>query len=153
MTDYNLEISGRRKIIGRREYIRLMELGEITVEAKIDTGAYRTVIHCLSCKEVEVDGEDFLEAVFDLDGSGGKSFLFKKYYQKEVRSSFGDSELRYCIRTTIKMGRKLIHSEVSLTDRSEMKFQVLIGRKTLLRRFIVDVTEKHLLKHPRKSQS
>ena len=73
-------------------------------------------------------------------------YYFDDFVQRQVRSSFGETELRYCIRTWIKLGRKKIRSEVSLTDRSDMRYQVLIGRKTLNKRFTVDVSKKYLLK-------
>ncbi|MFM7727176.1 MAG: RimK/LysX family protein, partial [Flavobacteriales bacterium] len=64
------------------------------------------------------------------------------FFSKEFKSSFGEKEKRFCVKTTIKIGKKKIKSSVSLTDRSDMKFQVLIGRKTLLRKFVVDVSKK-----------
>lgn len=133
------------QIIGRLEKIALPDLGGFIVEAKIDTGAYRTAIHCESCREIEADGLTQLEAVFNLDGNGNKTIIFKDFSQREVKNSFGQSETRYSIKTKIRIGGRDIRSDVTLTDRSEMKYQVLIGRKTLLRKFLVDVNQTHLL--------
>ncbi|MEZ4800747.1 MAG: RimK/LysX family protein [Flavobacteriales bacterium] len=135
------------QIIGRRERITLPDLGNVHVEAKIDTGAFRTAIHCESCREVQVDGLTQLEAVFNLDGNGNRTFHFANYTQREVKNSFGQSEVRYSVKIKIKIGGRDIRSDVTLTDRSEMKYQVLIGRKTLLKKFLVDVNQVHLLGH------
>ena len=118
------------------------ELDTLNVDAKVDTGAFRTVLHCDRFEEVETPSGKQLLAVFDLDGKGPKTFYFTNYFLKEFKSSFGEKERRYCIKTTIRIGRKKIKSSVSLTNRSDMKFQVLIGRKTLLRKFVVDVSRK-----------
>ena len=134
------------KTIGRREFVALTDLGVKHIEAKVDTGAFRTALHCLSCRVVDEGTQPVLEAVFDLDGTGARTHYFDDFVQRQVRSSFGETELRYCIRTWIKLGRKKIRSEVSLTDRSDMRYQVLIGRKTLNKRFTVDVSKKYLLK-------
>lgn len=134
------------KTIGRREFVALPDLSAVHIEAKVDTGAFRTALHCLSCRVLDEGTKPVLEAVFDLDGQGAKTHYFDDFVQRQVRSSFGETEMRYCIRTWIKMGRKKIRSEVSLTDRSDMRYQVLIGRKTLNRRFTVDVSRKYLLK-------
>jgi hypothetical protein len=138
--------------IGRKEWIALPELGNARVEAKIDTGAYRTAIHCISCREVEANGKTVLEAQFMLDGSTQYIHHFTQYRQRSVRSSFGDEEQRYCVHTTLRIGRSRIRSEVSLSDRSDMKCQVLIGRKTLFRKFVVDVSRAYL-QHLRKPKS
>jgi hypothetical protein len=137
------------KTIGRREFVQLPLLCSAPIEAKVDTGAFRTVLHCLSCRTIDEGDKQILEAVFDLDGSGAKTYYFDHFVQRQVRSSFGEVEMRYCIRTVIKIGRLRIRTEVSLTDRSDMRYQVLIGRKTLNKKFKVDVSRLNTLgKHP-----
>ncbi len=131
----------KMRTIGRREYVDLPLLGANHIEAKVDTGAFRTALHCLSTEVIEKNGMMQLQAVFDLDGLGSKTFFFDKFVQRQVRSSFGEVEMRYCIHTIVKIGRHRIKSEVSLTDRSDMRYQVLIGRKTLYKKFKVDVSK------------
>jgi hypothetical protein len=134
------------QIIGRREKIDLPDLGVCDVVSKIDTGAFRTALHCEACRVVRnAAGDEILETIFDLDGKGEKVFQFKKFTIREVKSSFGQSETRYCIKTKLRIGGRDIRSEVTLTDRSGMKYQVLIGRKTLLKKFLVDVNQVFLL--------
>jgi hypothetical protein len=130
--------------IGRHVYIDLPDLGFTGVEAKVDTGAFRTVIHCDAWREVSTGDQKLLEATFNLDGSGPKTVVFDDYFERDFKSSFGETERRYCVHTTIKIGRKKIRSSVSLSNRSDMKFQVLVGRKTLLRKFLVDVSKKFI---------
>jgi hypothetical protein len=134
--------TGKLKVIGRHVRVDFPELDTLNVDAKVDTGAFRTVLHCDRFEEIETPQGKQLMAVFDLDGRGPKVFYFKNYFLKEFKSSFGEKERRYCIKTTIRIGRKKIKSSVSLTNRRDMKFQVLIGRKTLLRKFVVDVSRK-----------
>ena len=134
--------TGKLKVIGRHVRVDFPDLDTLNVDAKVDTGAFRTVLHCDRFEEVETPQGKQLLAVFDLDGKGPKTFHFSNYFLKEFKSSFGEKERRYCIKTTIRIGRKKIKSSVSLTNRRDMKFQVLIGRKTLLRKFLVDVSRK-----------
>ena len=128
--------------IGRHVRVSFPDLGFSHVDAKVDTGAFRTVLHCERCEEIETADGKMLEADFKLEGSEVKRLYFSNYFSREFKSSFGEKEKRFCVQTTIKIGKKKIKSSVSLTDRSDMKFQVLIGRKTLLRRFLVDVSRK-----------
>ena len=129
-------------VIGRHVRVSFPDLGFSNVDAKVDTGAFRTVIHCERCEEIQTDTGKVLEADFMLEGTEMKRLRFNQYFSKEFKSSFGEKEKRFCVKTTIRIGRKKIKSSVSLTDRSDMKFQVLIGRKTLLRKFVVDVSKK-----------
>ena len=63
-----------------------------------------------------------------------------EYSQKEIKNSFGESEKRYIIKTTIRIGKKRIKSVISLTDRGTMRYPVLIGRKLIKNKFAVDVS-------------
>jgi hypothetical protein len=145
MTAHRIKPPRKLRTIGRREFLLLPEICAAHVEAKVDTGAFRTVLHCLSCRLIDEGDHQILEAIFDLDGSGAKTFYFDKFVQRQVRSSFGEVEMRFCIRTIIKIGRFRIRTEVSLTDRSDMRYQVLIGRKTLNKKFKVDVSRLNTL--------
>ena len=65
---------------------------------------------------------------------------------REVKSSNGLTESRYFVRARIQLNHRIIDTELSLTDRSEMKFPVLLGRKFLMNRFLVDVAKVHTSK-------
>lgn len=132
-----------KQLIGRREVIAFPELGLYEITAKVDTGAYTTALHCHDIREK--NGELFFKL---LDPShpyyNPKEYKFSEFTQKEIKNSFGEVEKRYIIKTIIKIGRKRIKSVISLTDRGNMRYPVLIGRKLLKNRFIVDVA---LLNH------
>lgn len=129
--------------IGRREFVDLPELDAFGIEAKVDTGAFRTAVHCERCAETARDGRTVLEAVVNLDGTGERSFFFDKYTLRTIKNSFGQTERRYCVKLLIRIGRKKIRSDVSFSDRSGMKYPVLIGRKTIGHKFLVDVSRVH----------
>jgi len=129
--------------LGRSDRVDLPGLGLENIHAKIDTGAYTCSLHC-SSNEV-VDG--ILEFVL-LDDEHpeftGRKYFFKKFDQREVKNSFGEAELRYVIKTKIKIFDRLIRAEFSLSNRGNLKFPVLLGRKILRNRFLIDVTKKDL---------
>jgi hypothetical protein len=127
-----------KQLIGRREMITFPELGLFNITAKVDTGAYTTALHCHDIHEKE--GVLYFKL---LDPShpeyNRQEQKCTEYSQKEIKNSFGEVEKRYIIKTTIKIGRKRIKSVISLTDRGNMRYPVLIGRKLLKNRYIVDV--------------
>lgn len=126
-------------IIGRREEIDFPELGLYGITAKIDTGAYTTALHCHDIQEKK--GVLHFKL---LDPShpeyNEQDQKFTEYSQKEIKNSFGEIEKRYIIKTIIRMGEKRIKAVISLSDRGKMRYPVLIGRKLLKNRFIVDVS-------------
>ncbi|NEM99393.1 ATP-dependent zinc protease family protein [Pontibacter burrus] len=137
-----------KKVIGRREMVALPELDIEEIEAKIDTGAYTSAIHCSDIhEETGADGRKLI-CVDLLDPShpqyNHKKLRFAEYDLREIKSSFGEVQERYVIRTTIKLFDEVIEAEFSLSDRSDMKYPVLIGRKLLKSRFIVDVSRKNV---------
>lgn len=126
-------------IIGRRELISFPELGLHGITAKVDTGAYTTALHCHDIREE--NGVLYFKLLDPTHPEYTKQdHKFTDYFQKEIKNSFGETEKRYMIKTVIKIGRKRIKSVISLTDRGTMRYPVLIGRKLLKNRFIVDVS-------------
>ena len=130
--------------VGRREIVDFPQLGLSGIEAKIDTGAYTSSLHCNNVKEIEKEGDLYVS--FSLTGPGYESFnrksvLWPVYKQKRIKNSFGHSEKRYVIKTKIMIYDMLLPIELTLADRSLMEYPVLLGRKILKKGFIVDVTK------------
>lgn len=133
-----------RSTIGRLEHIALPGLRVSRVEAKIDTGAYRSALHYQRLRIRTVDGVKQLHVTFQMGGRR-TTRTFKTYKRVTVKSSNGESSRRYLISTQVRLGEHSVRTQFTLFDRSDMKFQVLIGRKFLRGRFLVDVSAKHLL--------
>jgi hypothetical protein len=125
--------------IGRRETIDFPELGLYGIIAKVDTGAYTTALHCHDIREEK--GVLYFKLLDPTHPDyNQQEQKFSDYFQKEIKNSFGEVEKRFMIKTTVKIGSKRIKSVISLTDRGTMRYPVLIGRKLLKNRFIVDVS-------------
>ncbi len=134
-----------KPIIGRFERINFIELDLIDIEAKIDTGAYSSSIHCHDIWEDETTKTLHFKL---LDPShpdyNEKDIQFKNYTKTVVKSSTGIKESRFKINTDIQVGKKVYATNFTLTDRSNMRFPVLLGR-VILKKFLVDASKKYLL--------
>jgi|SRR6185312_4596439 len=132
-----------KEIIGRKALVDLPRLGFIGISAKIDTGAYYCTLHCHHIEIKNIEGIEKLCFKL-LDPTHPeyreKEIRFKNYTRKIIRNSFGDSEERYIIRTAIRIHGRRIKTFVTLTDRGNMKYPMLIGRKLLKNKFLVDVS-------------
>ncbi len=143
------------KTIGRKEKITLPELGLNLVWAKIDTGAYTSSLHAEEIREEDVCGEKVLKFQILMPNHQkftGKTLIFDKYREKKVKNSFGQVEVRYLIETKLQLAGETFRVEFTLTDRSSMKNSILLGRKILIRRFLVDVSQVNLGKSYRKKK-
>ncbi|MBL7874724.1 MAG: ATP-dependent zinc protease [Cyclobacteriaceae bacterium] len=130
-------------LLGRSDRVDLPGLGLTDIHAKIDTGAYNCSLHC-SRAEI-VDGKlEFVLLDEEHPEFTGMKFTFKKFDRREIKNSFGEAELRYVIKTSIKIYDHVIKAEFSLSNRGNLRFPVLLGRKILRKRFLIDVTKKDL---------
>ncbi|MEO9804760.1 MAG: RimK/LysX family protein [Reichenbachiella sp.] len=130
--------------IGRIDRIDLPEFGLENIEAKIDTGANRSSIHCSNIEHKMIDNEDCILFKIPLVSKGNDVFHSNEFFKKKIKSSSGHVENRYVIKTTIILFGKRIKTSFSLTDRTEMKYPILLGRKLLRSRYLVDVEQENL---------
>lgn len=131
------------QILGRSDRVDLPKLGLFDIHAKVDTGAYTCSLHCST---VEVVNGRLFFVLLDEEHPEftGMKFSFKKFDRREIKNSFGEAEMRYVIKTTIRIHGRLIRAEFSLSNRGSLKFPILLGRKILRNRFLIDVTKKDL---------
>ena len=131
-----------QKIIGRKEKVSLPALGLKLVWAKVDTGAYTSSIHAENLEVIEINGKRVLQFQPLLPGHKsytGEVVTFEPFREKKVKNSFGHAEVRYLIETTFELADEVYSAEFTLSDRSSMRNAILLGRKILRNRFLVDV--------------
>ncbi len=134
-------------IIGRRDIVDFPKLSLLGIEAKVDTGAYTSSFHCHHVEEVIINNTKTLRCFF-LDPShpeyNDKEVHFTDYTTKKVKSSNGVTELRYKVKSEIVIFNQTLPIELTLTERSNMRYSVLLGRKFLRGHFVVDSERVHL---------
>ncbi len=111
------------------------ELGDdIEILAKVDTGAYTGGLHVENIEEK--NGTLTFQPVSEL----APVFSTKHYRKKWVKPSTGEKQTRYVVGIPVRIEGVNSEIEVTLTDRSEMKYELLLGRKNLKHKFLVDVS-------------
>lgn len=120
-----------QKIIGCIETVSFPELGIFDVLAKIDTGAFSGALHCTNIRVVRrgLDKKRILK--FSPLNSTHIPHEASVFDVKYVRSSTGHRIKRYIITTTMIMNGEDYKLTIGLSDRSDMKREVLIGRRFL----------------------
>ena len=125
--------------IGWRELVHLPELGLHSVPAKIDPGARTSSLHGTVLAEFERDGEKYVRFAVDFERQHVRQVCEAVHVDiRGITSSNGETQRRYVIKTPLKIGDVEFRAELSLADRRDMRFPMLIGRSSLRRRFVVD---------------
>ncbi|SHJ28940.1 Uncharacterized conserved protein [Rubritalea squalenifaciens DSM 18772] len=126
-----------KKVIGRSEKVWFPNWGIENVNARIDTGAMTSSLHAEHIEVFQKEGEEWIR--FWFDGHEGEQVEAKVVKDTQVKSSNGEAMHRYFVTTTIEFADGAEQEVLlSLANRSAMKHPVLIGRRLLSGKFLVD---------------
>ncbi len=127
-------------MLGSFELVSFPEFSIRDEIAKVDTGAYSGAIHCTDIRVVRVGISRKKVLRFVPFGNPALAMETTSYKRKIVRSSSGHQTTRYLIDTVIEIAGEKYTIQIGLSDRSDMRRQVLIGRKFIRENnFLVDV--------------
>ena len=132
-----------KRNIGRIDKADFPLLNLFDIEVKVDTGAYTSSIHC---KNMKVE-DNYLKCNFldeEHPSYHEREIIFDEYDVKVVKSSNGQSEARYRIKTEIVLFGRTQTIYLTLSDREEMRFPALLGRTFLSKKYIVDINKTNL---------
>jgi hypothetical protein len=124
-------------VVGWRELVDLPGIALSGIPAKIDTGARTSSLHARVLDQFERDGKPFVRFAVDWDDIAHEGEAVQ-VDRRGITSSNGETQTRFVIKTPLRIGSVTFRAELSLADRSDMKFPMLIGRTALRRRFVVD---------------
>lgn len=130
-------------IIGRSEVLTFVDFHVSPVPAKTDTGAYRSAVHAQNIvlnKETGILSFELLGG-HRLCGKMAMRTETKEFLRVVVANSFGHQEERYEVKLRVKLGPKVFMARFTLADRSKKIYPILLGRKLLNSRFLVDSAE------------
>ncbi len=139
--------AGSKITLGWREWVRLPDLNLPAIKAKIDTGARTSSLHAHDIKRHKKNGKEFVEfKVFPIQNRSRPEIVCDAPVldQRIVRSSNGEEEERIFISTHIDIGGLKWPIELTLSDRSDMKFRLLLGRTTLRSKTLIDVESSYM---------
>ncbi len=133
--------------IGRFDKADFKEFSLFDIDVKIDSGAYTSSIHCSNIEEISFNNENYIRFTL-LDPFhpfyNNKSYQTKNYALKLVKSSNGIIQKRYLIQTEIVIFNTSYPIHLTLSERKDMKFPILLGRKFLNKRFVIDTSRTNI---------
>ncbi len=134
-------------IIGWREWVGLPELGIPQIKAKVDTGARTSALHAFALQPQIIDGKPKIR--FDIHPLQHNTervitCIADVVDKRVVTDSGGHREERFVIQTIIQLGNISWPIEITLTEREDMLFRMLLGRNALRKRFVVNPARSFL---------
>lgn len=128
-------------IIGWREWVALPELGLNRIKAKIDTGARTSALHAFSLNPFIENGNDRI--CFDIhpaqhDTDTVITCVADIVDKRLVTDSGGHQEERFVILTPLTIAGQSWPIEITLTERENMLFRMLLGRNALRKHFVIN---------------
>jgi len=135
-----------KKIIGKKELISILDLELYDLDAKVDTGADSNALHC---DDIFVDEDNIVH--FKLldevhEAYHGKKMQIPLYEMRKIKSSNGTIQDRPSIKVKVDFFGEKYDTVISLTNRADMKYPMLIGRKFMANKFLVDISQEYLNK-------
>jgi len=143
--DVNFDCLVKHDWVGWREWVALPALGVPAVKAKLDTGARTSALHVVDLETVETP--DGLQVRFVLHPLRRRPQIAlacqaQVIDQRVVRDSGGHQERRYVIRTPVRLGQRQWPIELTLTNRDNMLFRMLLGR-TAMQGLVIDPQQSY----------
>lgn len=130
--------------------VRLPELEIAPFRVKIDTGARTSAIHAHDVKPIDIDGRKLVEFTLSCSASDtDRRHVLPVHAVRSVKNSGGEVRPRFSIVTVAVLGDHRWPIELTLADRTTMKYDMILGRRAMRdRKLLVDPGRSYLLGSP-----
>ncbi|MBL8891271.1 MAG: ATP-dependent zinc protease [Planctomycetaceae bacterium] len=128
-------------LIGWREWVQLPEFRIEAIKAKVDSGAKTSTLHAFDLEYFEQSGTTWTRfSIHPWQRRDTPSCIAEAEVTdfRLVRSSNGSLERRPVVRTSVILMGQTLSIELTLTNRDQMGFRMLLGRQAIRNRFVID---------------
>jgi hypothetical protein len=140
-----------RLVVGWREWVAIDALRLPAIKAKLDTGARTSALHAFYVEPITVGGTRRIRfGIHPLQRRRDIAVhcVAEAIDHRQVTDSGGHRELRWVIEAAVRLGAQTWPIEITLTNRDDMMFRMLIGRSAMGARLLVDPARSYVLGLP-----
>lgn len=135
-------------LIGAIEICDLPDLGIYDLQIRVDTGAKTSSLHVDNIRRFKVNGKphvrfDIHPDIYNVDSVIEATAPLSDI--RQIKSSNGESQERYVIKTTMVLGQQSWMVELTLTNRADMTYLMLFGRQGMGDKVLVDPSQNFLV--------
>lgn len=137
------DMNTKQQVIGTTEYLLIPEVSDQLIPTKVDTGADSSAIWA---SEIEEQDGELSFVLFGPQSAyyTGETIVTNDYSIVRVKNSFGEKEYRFRVKLSVRIGAKKYRVSFTLADRSRNRYPILLGKRFLKNRFLVDVAGQNL---------
>jgi len=126
------------RTVGWREWVALPGIPVPWIKVKVDTGARSSSLHAFDIEELPGDRVRFQVHPWQDSDRDAATAECAVHDRRIVRSSTGHTQERIVVLTPITLAGVTVDAEVTLSNRDQMGFRMLVGRQALRQAFLVD---------------
>lgn len=130
-----------KMVAGSEEWVSLPGLGLPMIKVRVDSGAKTSALHAVNISPFQRNGESWVSFdVFPIQFDGKRVVHCEAQVvdMRTIKSSTGNRETRYVVKTSIQLNEETWDIEVSLTNRDSMGYRMLLGREAMRGKMLVD---------------
>lgn len=143
--DKDMDAAGK-VIAGWIEKVRILDIRDEPIKAKLDSGANTSSIHAIDVKQFERDGDDWVRFTF-VDKDGAKKELERPIVRGvKIKDLGGDADRRPVIELDMCFDGRVHKTQFTLSDRSGFNYRILLGRRFMKGVAVIDPDETYLTK-------
>lgn len=138
----------KKLIVGSLETCELPEIGIAEIQMRVDTGAKTSSLHVDNLVKIKKEGKTWVKFDIHPDAYNVDQVITCEsplHDVRSVKSSNGATEERYVIQTLLKIADHNWPIEITLTNRSDMRYLMLLGREGMGKRLLVDPSKTFMV--------
>jgi ribosomal protein S6--L-glutamate ligase len=138
-------------IVGSEEWCSLPQVNIPALKARVDSGAKTSALHAVNIVAFHKENIPWVSFEVHPLQNDGKTTVHCEaplYDKRKVKSSSGNSEVRFVIKTVLSIAEDAWEVEITLTNRDTMGYRMLLGRQAMSGKMLVDPESSCLLGEP-----
>jgi ribosomal protein S6--L-glutamate ligase len=138
-------------IVGSEEWCSFPHINIPAIKARVDSGAKTSALHAVNITPFKREGAQWVSFEVHPLQRDGKTTVHCEapiHDRRRVKSSSGNVEVRYVIKTLLSIAEDTWEIELTLTNRDSMGYRMLLGRQAMSGKMIVDPESSNQLGEP-----